>query len=146
MSKALIQCQKCRAFNRVDLQRSGQPKCGACKIAIEVHSGINEVSLHSLQDLLASSPVPVVVDFWAPWCGPCRAFAPTFAAVSERRAGEFVFAKLNTEEHQAAGSVFNIRGIPTIVVFSKGKELTRQSGAMDPRSFEGFLNDTLRSA
>lgn len=145
MSKALIHCHQCHAFNRVELHRSGQPKCGACKKAIQVHSGINEVSVRGLQDVFSSSPVPVVVDFWAPWCGPCRAFAPSFAAVSERRAGEFVFAKVNTEEHQEAGSVFGIRGIPTVVVFSKGQELTRQSGAMDPKSFEVFLNQLPRS-
>lgn len=139
MKKALLLCQGCGSLNRVELGRQGIPKCGRCKAQMPIHGATVDVTLAGLRSLIQSSPVPVVVDFWAPWCGPCLSFAPTYTTVAERRAGEFVFAKLNTQDHQEAGTAFGVRGIPTIVVFSKGVELARQSGAMDARTFEGFL-------
>ncbi len=139
MKKALLLCPECGSLNRVELGREGVPKCGRCKVPMRVQGATVDVTLDQLRSLIQSSPVPVVVDFWAPWCGPCLSFAPTYASTAERHAGEFVFAKLNTQDHQAAGAAFGVRGIPTIAVFSGGSEVARQSGAMDPRTFEGFL-------
>ena len=78
----------------------------------------------------ASMTVPVVVDFWAPWCGPCRMMAPEFAKAAEVLAGQARLVKLNTEAHPQAGAAYNIRGIPTMAAFLGGRERQRQSGAM----------------
>ena len=80
----------------------------------------------------------VIVDFWAPWCAPCRSFAPTFEAASEKHA-DITFAKVNTEEQQEIAGAFNIRSIPTLMVFKDGREVARQAGAMDAASLRRWL-------
>jgi thioredoxin 2 len=89
--------------------------------------------------LVAKATIPVVVDFWAPWCAPCLRFAPTFSEVAGELGGKFVFAKLNTESYPDASAEFGIRGIPTMIAFRGGAEAKRVSGAMAMGQFVSWL-------
>jgi thioredoxin 2 len=99
-----------------------------------------EGSDSTLQVLINKSPLPVVVDVWAPWCAPCRSFAPTFEEISRQYAGKAVFVKLNSDENQQTSAKMGIRGIPTVMAFKAGSEITRQSGAMPRELFTRWLD------
>ena len=114
--------------------------CGKCKSSLPLIDGINQLTVSSLEILSQKSPLPVVVDFWAPWCGPCRGFAPTFIEAARRLKGRVVFGKVDTEANPSAGQKFGIRGIPTLIVFKNGKELSRISGALPVDEFVTWVN------
>lgn len=137
----LVVCPKCEAINRVGLARAAQSeaRCGQCKTKLPFHGGLQDLTSSTLNVLVKKSSIPVVVDFWAPWCGPCLSFAPTFKRAAIELAGKMVFTKLNTEENSAAGEAHHIKGIPALVVFVNGAEVARQSGAMPFASLIEFL-------
>src|SRR5262245_61445482 len=126
-------CPQCLKLNRLDtarvLEGAQKAKCGSCGAAIDLYGGATPVTAKQLEALIAASPLPVVVDFWAPWCGPCVAFAPTYAKAAQELAGQAVFVKLDTEQEPQAAAAQGIRGIPTLAVFRGGREVKRQSGA-----------------
>ena len=131
MSEPLhVVCPACASVNRVLLERAAAGRCGRCKQFLFSGKPI-ELTSANFQAHVEKTGLPVVVDFWAAWCGPCRIMAPHF----ERAAAEIEpaarFAKLNTEEAQEIAARFAIRGIPTIIIFRNGSEIARQSGAMD---------------
>ena len=133
-------CSKCHRLNRIPLSAEGRVAvCGACQTSIPIHGGVVEVDAVGLQKLIQKSPLPVVVDFWAPWCGPCRMFAPTYQQAAKDLEGRFVFAKLDTEAHPEGAAPHGIRSIPTLMVFQNGREKKRQSGAAPLESFKGWL-------
>ena len=138
----LVVCPKCDALNRVALDKAAgaAPICGACKAELPFHDGVQDLSAKALNKLLRSADRPIVVDFWAPWCGPCRSFAPTFQSVARELGAKIIFVKLNTEAFPDAGQLFSIRGIPTLIVFEKGKEVDRQSGAMPLQTLKEYLS------
>jgi thioredoxin 2 len=133
-------CEKCGRLNRVQISTEKTPICGFCKTELPMHGFIVEGSDSTLQVLINKSPLPVVVDVWAPWCAPCRSFAPTFEELSKLYAGKAVFVKLNSDENQQTSAKMGIRGIPTVMAFKSGAEITRQSGAMPRELFTRWLD------
>lgn len=124
-----IVCPHCKTINRVPAERlQDAPVCGACKQAILPAEPIH-LTAGNFDALIERSELPVVVDFWAPWCGPCRAMAPMFAEAAKQLHGRAILGKLDTEAETAIAARFGIRSIPTLAIFKGGRELTREAGA-----------------
>ncbi|MGR7922722.1 thiol reductase thioredoxin [Zobellella denitrificans] len=139
MSEHFLICPACGAKNRVPATRLQQePQCGKCKTAL-LPAGPLTLDGPRLERLLAHETLPLVVDFWAPWCGPCKMMAPVFEAAAGELQGRLRLAKLDTEAHPQAAARFGIRSIPTLIVFSGGKELARQSGALPAGQLRQWL-------
>ena len=127
----LIKCLQCQKFNRLPLERlDDKPVCGACKASLAL-SPI-EVDQTNFQEILKTSKLPVIIDFWAPWCGPCKMFAPTFQVSAAKHGEQILHLKLDTEANPAIGQQYNIRSIPTLAIFKNGSEIERISGALPP--------------
>ncbi|KGF67597.1 thioredoxin [Hoeflea sp. BAL378] len=140
-----ITCPACQAKNRIPAAKLGaKPSCGACKAALFPDAPF-ELDEAGLNRHLKTDELPLLVDFWAPWCGPCRAMAPMFAQASREMAPAVRFAKLDTEQHQAVGSRFQIRGIPLIILFDHGREVARQAGAMNAGQITGWVRQHLKA-
>jgi thioredoxin 2 len=134
-----VTCPGCDAVIRVPTERlSENPRCPKCKGALFTGKPI-ELNGPTFDVHVSKTDVPVVVDFWAPWCGPCHAMAPHFAAAAHRLEPRFRFAKVNTDEEPDLGQRFGIRSIPTLIVFRGGKPVARQSGAMDSAALARWL-------
>ncbi len=139
MSTSTIACAHCGTPNRIPTDRLVDgPKCGHCKQPVFSGASVKGTRAN-FEKLVLKSDIPVVVDFWASWCGPCKQFAPVFEQAAGRWEPKIRMVKVNTEEEQALAERYGIRSIPSLLIFKNGRELTRQAGALPAAHFDQWL-------
>ncbi len=136
-----IACNNCLAKNRIPDERIGDgPKCGRCKQPLFEGMPL-ELTGAKARAIIDGTDIPVVIDCWAPWCGPCRSFAPVFEQAARELEPRLRFAKLDTEQHPALAGEWGIRSIPTLIVLHEGEVAARISGAMSLPQFKQWLTE-----
>lgn len=143
MSKINVVCPSCLKVNAIPRKDSySKANCGSCKNSLlDTHPV--DLDESNFDHTIVNSDIPVIVDFWAPWCGPCKMMAPIFNETATKYPLKALFAKVNTEEHQALGAKYGIRSIPTLIVYKAGVEVKRVSGALDPLKLSNLVNENL---
>ena len=144
----IVICPACGQKNRLAYDRLGDAvRCGKCKQALTAPSSpLDVTSVADFDRLIANSSLPVVVDYWAPWCGPCRMVAPELQKVASRRSGRAIVIKVNTDQLTELGERYGIRSIPTLAVFVDGREAARSVGARPADDIERVIDQAVASA
>ena len=141
-----LRCEKCGQLNRlpeVKFASGAVPNCGKCKSSLTLKPNPAAVTDRNFKQFI-SAPVPVLIDFWAPWCGPCHSLAPTIEKIAQEFAGRILVGKLNTDENAATASGFQIRGIPTMILFRDGREADRLVGVQPKAEISRRIQTLLR--
>lgn len=145
-TNALVRCPLCGKLNRVDAARAAdRPKCGECDKPLLLDRPM-PVTDQDLERVIKESDIPVVVDFYADWCGPCKFMAPVLDDLAAERMGEVLIAKLDTDRNPKSAVHYGIRGIPTLVVFKGGREAARQVGAVPKAALGKIIDGVLTEA
>ncbi|PPK60788.1 thioredoxin [Malaciobacter marinus] len=143
MDKINIVCPHCLKVNKIPKKDSYiKANCGECKNSLLDTTPI-ELTQKTFDHVVVNSDIPVIIDFWAPWCGPCKMMTPIFNEVSNKYALKALFVKVNTEIEQTLASKFLIKSIPTIAIFKEGNEIKRVNGALDPLKLSSLVNENL---
>ena len=143
MSSSHIVCPSCGAINRIPNDKlSAHPKCGKCKQALFQGHPV-ELNDQNFDRFISKTDIPVVVDFWADWCGPCKMMAPFFAEAAQQLEPKVRFAKLNTELAQQTAARYQIRSIPTLMIFRNGQVIAQQAGAMQTQQLVQWINSAI---
>ena len=136
-----VVCPACNAVNRIPADKlEAGPACGKCRKAL-FNGQVLKLNSDNFTQHTSRNDIPVVVDFWAPWCGPCKMMAPAFEQAATELSPHVRLAKLNTEDEQSIGARMNIRSIPTLVIFKNGKEVARQAGAMQAADIKRWVQN-----
>ena len=137
---ATVPCTFCRALNRVDLARiADRPKCGKCSRSILLDRPLR-LSDSDFDRVIGDAPIPLIVDFYADWCAPCKVMGPVIDELAHEHQAKILVAKIDTDRNPAVSARFNIRSIPTLIVFEQGRELKRQTGALPRHQIEALVN------
>lgn len=139
-----IVCPHCKSVNNVPQRESyKKANCGNCKGSL-LDTKPMELTSSNFDEVIVNSDIPVIVDFWAPWCGPCKMMGPNFEKSAKNFPLKTLFTKVNTENEQSLGARFGIRSIPTLIIFKNSKEIHRVSGALDENSLNNVVSQFIQ--
>ena len=142
MSDEITRCPSCGRRNRVPAAAAGTPRCGSCHQPLPWITGAGDATF---AEVVERAAVPVLVDFWAPWCGPCRMVSPALAQLAGEKPGKIKLVKINVDESPGLQQRFGVQSIPTLMVFRDGQVVSRQTGTAPAAALRGWLDQALSS-